>query len=1829
MKRFCSTLLLAFCCFGGTILHAQAPQYSFTAGTSNNAIPFNSPSKAQWLFLPVNFGLTKPVVKIRNVYFRTVTTSPMVKQTDLTISLSSIASTSFPATTWITIGDTALYLPVSEAAVTNNGWLKYELQKPFVYDTISQGLVVDAHSSADEGPYNVAGGGGYNNRRLYATPDDLTPTRDANLPDFGFDIVPDIANNAGVQTLVMPASYCPGNQDIRVKIFNNGNNAISNVTVRWELNGNLQTAIPLNTLLNVFGGTGKSDTTILLGNVNIPTTGVNLRVWTSLPNGVTDPFTSDDTLTVLLRPSMTGSYSIGSAGDYTNFTDALADLHKLGSCGTTTFNVTAGTSFKELAPIAVNNLGNFGGPVIFQRAGVGTNPVIYGINGIGTSDAVITLNGTNNVTFDGIDVEDSSSNPTSTRQMEYGYRVRALNASKGATDNTIKNCKVRVLRSNSSSIGILQTTGTGGGITPIASSGAQKRNRFENVRIISGFKGIQLLGNASFPDSGCVITSTNDDTTIVGDSTANSVGTSSNTSAAIFGINLTNQRDAEVSGCIIKNVFHNGTMTGAETQGLSITNTGTATLGNVRIFNNRIHTLSRTTGTTATGAFVYAIKVDLSPTASAIVYNNIIYNLNATGPASANAGQVIRAIAHGPETGTGNASYYNNTVHISPSTATISSTCFYKAGTSTATMRNNIFSNAQAAQTGVAKHYAVNVVAGSIVSSNNLFSTVNTNGVLALVTSDKTTLPTYATAISSTLPSDGQERGSAYAVPNFTSAATGDFTFAGATPAAKSGTPVAGITTDIIGTTRNTTYPAIGAYETMQILLDSSAPVIGNVNITSGAVPIIRATINDNGNTTVAGDIQLWYRLGTSGPFTSFAPDSVPTGTMNGTYKWESTLAGLVVGNYQFYIAARDQVNPGLNIAFNPIQNISFTGVSPVDPVNYITNPHAGANVYVFIKTQVIGAGTYSIGSGGTYNNLTELATALNAAEVTGDLIYEVKGNYVSTSEVFPIIFNQFTNIGGPWKVTIRPELGATGIETSGYSSGTSLITLNGIKNIKFDGRPNGVGNVSEWTIRSKRSTPVSVPPFVFVNGSRQDTLTYLKLESGASANVLFSTSTTGTGNGSNVIAFCNITNRTDSLDIPAAGIQSDGTDGSLNDSNSVYGNNISNFSGNGVNVTGTGNGNSWNISGNHFFYSLAAATTAQTAIRLVPGTATARHMIAGNMIGGQAINAGGAKWANSGAIAWRGIVLTANNSGDSSLIYNNVISNVELTGTGTSASFIGIEVTTSKTSLHHNIVGDTVTLNSITFTGASGSHAGISLGSSITATYYNVIANLSCTAVGSTTANTTLRGIAASSNTGAEIIVRNNLIRNLSTTAWGNTATFNALVGIHTTPSNPNQRINDNVIFGLSCMGGNAVFSRCVGIQVGNNSGGGTISRNLVYDIKHTGTLPTAQATGIRILSGVNWTVDNNMVSIGSGTDSAIVTGIQDTSAATTLNVFYNTVYINGTNQSVTTGRSYAFSKDFTSAINVRNNIFDNARIGASFNYALRVVNTTVGLNSNYNVLNSANAANTGLWGSTAYDLANWKTTTLQDAASVQTPVNFASTTDLHLVSPSLGDPALTGTPVAVTTDFDGQARHSTYPYIGADESLSNPLPVKLLSFSARSMNTDVRLNWITASEIDASHFEIERSVDGKQFVSAGRVKAAGSTSQRQTYVFTDERAFATAGVDMLYYRLKSVDRNTHFEYSHIVTVGANEKAGSTVLRTYPNPFTTELFTELYSNTETDAIIRVSDITGKEVITEKQHLQTGDNTISIKSLDHLREGIYFISVEMNGEKHSGKIIKY
>jgi hypothetical protein len=61
-------------------------------------------------------------------------------------------------------------------------------------------------------------------------------------------------------------------------------------------------------------------------------------------------------------------------------------------------------------------------------------------------------------------------------------------------------------------------------------------------------------------------------------------------------------------------------------------------------------------------------------------------------------------------------------------------------------------------------------------------------------------------------------------------------------------------------------------------------------------------------------------------------------------------------------------------------------------------------------------------------------------------------------------------------------------------------------------------------------------------------------------------------------------------------------------------------------------------------------------------------------------------------------------------------------------------------------------------------------------------------------------------------------------------------------------------------------------------------------------------------------------------------------------------------------------------------------------------------------------------------------------------------------------------------------------YFTLGSVNLAQTPLPIQLLRFTAKPEVDRVKLEWITATEINNDFFTIERSLDGKTFQSCGR---------------------------------------------------------------------------------------------------------------------------------------------
>ena len=115
---------------------------------------------------------------------------------------------------------------------------------------------------------------------------------------------------------------------------------------------------------------------------------------------------------------------------------------------------------------------------------------------------------------------------------------------------------------------------------------------------------------------------------------------------------------------------------------------------------------------------------------------------------------------------------------------------------------------------------------------------------------------------------------------------------------------------------------------------------------------------------------------------------------------------------------------------------------------------------------------------------------------------------------------------------------------------------------------------------------------------------------------------------------------------------------------------------------------------------------------------------------------------------------------------------------------------------------------------------------------------------------------------------------------------------------------------------------------------------------------------------------------------------------------------------------------------------------------------------------------------------------------------------------------------------------------------TLAVPLPVELVAFAGKARpDGGVQLSWTTAQEKSSAYFEVQRSYDGRAFEALGRVTAAGTSTQRLDYGYTDQRPISKA----TYYRLRQVDLDGTPHYSPMAVVSpANAVAG---LLLWPNP--------------------------------------------------------------------------
>lgn len=135
----------------------------------------------------------------------------------------------------------------------------------------------------------------------------------------------------------------------------------------------------------------------------------------------------------------------------------------------------------------------------------------------------------------------------------------------------------------------------------------------------------------------------------------------------------------------------------------------------------------------------------------------------------------------------------------------------------------------------------------------------------------------------------------------------------------------------------------------------------------------------------------------------------------------------------------------------------------------------------------------------------------------------------------------------------------------------------------------------------------------------------------------------------------------------------------------------------------------------------------------------------------------------------------------------------------------------------------------------------------------------------------------------------------------------------------------------------------------------------------------------------------------------------------------------------------------------------------------------------------------------------------------------------------PGLGSPTLG----SVTTDNVETIFAPGGFWTFATLTNENPLPIELLSFGARPEGSQVRLDWVTATERDNDYFTIERSGNGQDFEEVTRVDGAGNSVTNLTYMDYDR--WPLPGTS--FYRLRQTDFDGQTSVSNMVPVSFSGK--------------------------------------------------------------------------------------
>jgi methionine-rich copper-binding protein CopC len=190
--------------------------------------------------------------------------------------------------------------------------------------------------------------------------------------------------------------------------------------------------------------------------------------------------------------------------------------------------------------------------------------------------------------------------------------------------------------------------------------------------------------------------------------------------------------------------------------------------------------------------------------------------------------------------------------------------------------------------------------------------------------------------------------------------------------------------------------------------------------------------------------------------------------------------------------------------------------------------------------------------------------------------------------------------------------------------------------------------------------------------------------------------------------------------------------------------------------------------------------------------------------------------------------------------------------------------------------------------------------------------------------------------------------------------------------------------------------------------------------------------------------------------------------------------------------------------------------------------------------------------------------------------------------------------------------------------------IPMKLIDFGASiNDNWEVNLKWTTTFEQGTDRFEIERSLDGREFKKVGEVKGAGNSQIRTNYNYDDKLRNSTLDKNDVYYRLRLVNLDNKSELSKVLVIRLVNTSSTKTIAVTPNPTRNDINVQVQLRENSYVVMKVTDSKGAEVARKSTKGASGLNSFLIEGTSNLIPGVYMLEVIVNSsERMITRLIK-